>query len=501
MNANAGILVHPEVRMLLTDTAPAECVGAAVRACALSNGFEPERATRLQVVVEELIRESRMREAATTSPGEVTVDVTFDGTSLEIRLVDHRLPLRAEQSRHLLSRRLLALGFADHLHIGFDGATGNVASCRLTMVAAHPDDLLHSRTLEPEAPHAPGVEEGEIDVRLMTSADADGLVQCVFRCYGYTYPNSSMYQARAIRRQLESGSMISVVAVAPSGEVVGHVGCTFDRPGDVIPEAGKMIVDPRYRGHHLAERLSLARAEIAAQRDIPGMWSECVTNHPASQRVAIERGAAEVGLLIGSCPPNIAMIGMPHEESIRHSFLAVFTPTGPLPAAPLTVPGYAAEHVTTLAGRLGIQRELRTESVEPTKGRSRMSSSASAVAGAVEIRVQVIGRDIAEQVADVLDDHLPMAPTAVHLHLPATDPAAAWAAAELERLGFAWCAWTPAFLPTGDSIRLQRVNDHPLDHETIVCARAEGEEVRDFVEAQWTRVHRGFVSRRRRESV
>ena len=483
--------VNPELRILLTDTAPLGSAGAAVRACALSNGFEPERATRLQVVVEELIRESRTREATTTTPGEVSVDVTFDGSVLEVAVVDHRLPLRAEQTRHLPSRRLLALGFADHLHIGFEGTTGNVATCRLTMASSKPDDLIHAAMLEPDAPDAPAVEQGEIDVRLMSPGDAGGLVQCVFRCYGYTYPNPSMYQARAIRRQLESGSMISVVAIAPSGEVVGHVACTFARPADVIPEAGKMIVDPRYRGHHLAERLSLKRNEIAAERAIPGTWSETVTNHPASQRVAIERGAAEVGLLIGYSPPSMAMVGLPNQESLRHSLLAVFTPTGPLPAATLTVPGHVADHLSTLADRLGIPRQIRTESVQPTRTRSRIHSAASALAGAMEIRVQEIGRDIAAQVADVLEEYVALAPAVVHLHLPATDPSAAWAAAELERVGFAWCAWMPAFLPTGDSIRLQRVNDHPVGLETIVCARAEGEEVRDFVVGEWTRVHQG----------
>ena len=223
------------------------------------------------------------------------------------------------------------------------------------------------------------------------------------------------------------------------------------------------------------------------------MWSETVTNHPASQRLAIERGAAEVGLLIGFSPQTMAMIGLPNQESVRHSLLAVFTPTGPLPAATLNVPGYAADHLAVLAARLGIAREIRTESVEPTRARSRIHSCASAVAGAVEIRVQAIGRDIAEQVADVLDEYLAMTPAGVHLHLPATNPAAAWAAAELERVGFAWCAWMPAFLSGGDSIRLQRVSDHPVHLEAIVCARAEGEAVRDFVIAEWTRVHRGHV--------
>jgi hypothetical protein len=115
------------------------------------------------------------------------------------------------------------------------------------------------------------------------------------------------------------------------------------------------------------------------------------------------------------------------------------------------------------------------------------------VAGAVEIRVQEIGRDIADQVADVVDEYLAMAPATVHLHLPATDPAAAWAIGELERVGFAWCAWMPDFLPTGDSIRLQRVNDHPVHLENIICAREQGEEVRDFVIAEWMRVRRGGV--------
>ena len=64
---------------------PLGAAGAAVHACALGNGFDPERATRLQVVVEELIREARTREAAPTLPGEVGVDVGFDGTSLEGR--------------------------------------------------------------------------------------------------------------------------------------------------------------------------------------------------------------------------------------------------------------------------------------------------------------------------------------------------------------------------------------------------------------------------------
>ncbi|MEI6251631.1 MAG: hypothetical protein WCP30_02385 [Mycobacteriaceae bacterium] len=51
MSTTSGVVAPAELHILLTDAAPLESAGAAVRACALSKGFEAERATRLQVVV------------------------------------------------------------------------------------------------------------------------------------------------------------------------------------------------------------------------------------------------------------------------------------------------------------------------------------------------------------------------------------------------------------------------------------------------------------------
>ncbi len=483
----------PELRLVLTDEAPLESAGAAVRACAQGNGFEAERATRLQVMVEELLRESRLREESNGS-GDLEVSVDFDGANLQVTVTDHRLPLSPAQSRHLPSRRLLALGFVDRLHVGFEGSIGNVATCQLHLDSDRTDDHLHVAMLEPDVPDVPDAEAAQIDVRLMNPDDAVGLVQCVFRCYGYTYPNPSMYQAKSIRRQLASGAMLSVVAVTPEGDIVGHVACTFEFAGDPVPEGGKMIVDPRFRGHHLAERLSLARAEMAKDHGIPGVWAEAVTNHPASQRLAIQRGAAEVGLLIGVGPQGMLMNGLPNVEDVRPSLIAVFTPISKQGSAVLSIPAHASEHVQTLTERLGIERSLDTAVVPPARERSHFRTTASALAGGLEIRVHELGLDIAERMADTLDEYLAMVPSYVHLHLPATDPSAAWAVIQLERMGFAWCAWIPDYLASGDSIRLQKVTDQPVDPHQIVCARPEGVSVRDFVVSEWTRVRHGNLT-------
>ena len=483
--------VRPEVVITVSDEGPLEAVGAAARACALSNGFEAERATRLQVVVEELIREALSRGESPIASGDIVTTITFDGMTLEVAVVDHRLPLTPAQARHLPSRRLVSLGFVNKLHVGFAGADGNIATCAMTLDTEDADDVIHAELLTPDAPDAEEGEIAAIDVRLMTPEDADNLVQCIFRCYGYSYPNQSMLKPKTIRRQLATGAMVSVVAVTETGEVVGHVAYSFERPGDTIPESGKMIVDPRYRGHHLAERLSLKRAAIAAERGISGTWSEAVTNHPASQRVAIQRGAAEVGLLVGASPASFKMDALPEKGDVRQSLIAVFTPAGPLEPASISIPSYATAHLGAICDRLSVERTMSDLVFEPTHRRSRLHTSASAATGVLEIRVGEIGRDLVDQVMGVFDEYLALQPSTMHLHLPACDPSAAWAARELERLSFAWCAWIPEFLPSGDSLLLQRVTDHPVHIEPIVCARREGEEVRDFVIDQWDRVRRG----------
>ena len=42
-------------------------------------------------------------------------------------------------------------------------------------------------------------------------------------------------------------------------------------------------------------------------------------------------------------------------------------------------------------------------------------------------------------------------------------------------------------------LRLQRTGSHPVETEHIACARPEGEQVRDYVLADWRRVRRGGI--------
>ena len=167
-----------------------------------------------------------------------------------------------------------------------------------------------------------------------------------------------MYRPRLLRSALRSGLVHAVVAVTPEDEIVGHIALSWERAGDLVPEGGKLVMDPRYRGHDLAERLAEERAAVAA-----------------------ELGNTAQG---------------------RHSLLAMWTPVAGIAAATVHVPG---RHVTLLdqhAQRAGVERKVLT-ATGPAGGpapaspigcaTTRLNGTASAVGRAPSVRDET-GREV-----------------------------------------------------------------------------------------------------------
>ena len=480
--------LHPELLMTMAEAEPIETASAAVRACAVGNGLVAERATRLQVVVEELLREARGREKV-SDDGRVSVSVVIDGTSLRVSVNDHRLPLTAIEARGLPSRRLLSLGFVDGLHVGYQGTEGNRATCEMRL--GQGTDR-HIGDEQPDDAGTAGVPDGLDDglvIRRMEGSDVVGLIRCIYRCYGYTYPDPAFYEERHVRRLLRSGLLRSVVAQTALGEIVGHCALTLDGPDDRVPEAGKMIVDPRFRGHHLAERMAALRNEVAIELGLAGVYCDCVTNHVGSQRAALQRGSVEVGLLLGAFSASATMAGLPNPNAGRRSLLAMYNTCAPVLGAPISLPAHLVEIIAPIAEELELERELSSEVVTPLEPSSTHRLALQAWAdGTAVMTVEQIGADLRDHLADELESFHGLDLAVVLLDLPAHDPSAAWAAGEAERLGFAFCSWLPEGMGVSDTLRLQLVTDRVIDFASITCARPSGEAMRDFVIADWHRV-------------
>ncbi len=464
-------------------------VGGAVRAMAIAGGLDPDRATRFRVVVEELVREALGREHA-EGANDVVVRARGGAGTLHVEVHDRGLPMTGAEARRAPSRRLAALGFVDEMHIATHGSEGNVAECAVSVTG--PDRAIVGELLDPNVPDATDDEAQAVDVRAMEVADAIGLARCIYRCYGYTYKDHTLYEPRHIAHALRSGLMQSVVAVTPAGEIVGHSALFVQRAGDPVPESGKLVVDPRYRGHHLAERMAAVRFEHGLGLGLVGFWAEAVTNHAGSQKEIIHVGGAEVGLLIGASPATVVMADLANVNQGRRSLVAMYTP---LRRASQTVypPAEHAGVVGELRDTLALDRAIAVGEGVPT-GATKVRVIVVPEAGIAHVRIERIGADVLARVAHELEGLDAFDLGVVHLDLPLTDPAAGRIASALERLGFCFAAWLPDFGVNGDVLRLQRVGSHPVDVEHVVCARAEGERLRDYVVNEWHRVRRGGVA-------
>jgi serine/threonine-protein kinase RsbW len=323
----------------------------------------------------------------------------------------------------------------------------------------------------------------------MEPADAVGLTRCVYRCYGYSYVDPMLYRPAQVRRALERGVMRSTVAVTDGGEVAGHCALVYERPGDPVPEGGRMVVDPRWRGHHVAERMAERRSDAARRDGVAGYWGECVTVHPFSQREMVSVGGAETGLLIAAAPPT-HMEGLDDGAPGRRSLLAMYVPLAERSPQVVHVPPRHRDLLLVMAERLGLPRDARV-SRSRAVGSTTIRSGVDRNLGTAHLRLGAVGHDLVDRVRAELAGLAAFSLAAVHLDIPLADPAASDAVEQLEeRLGFCWAAWLPSFVGSGDVLRLQLVLDRSVDLAGIECARPEGAEVRDRVIAEWSRVRR-----------
>ena len=476
--------VHLEIDGLATGA----LVGQAAREMALDTGFGTERAGRLGVIVEELLRESRTREAVDGDES-CEVELTFDGNVLRCVLIDRRLPLTHAEIDQAPIHRLAALRFADRCEISFAPPAGNRVVLELRL-ESHAGVFLGLEADEQHDEHHDHDDViDDLEVRTMLPGDAELLVRCLYRCYGYTYPDSDLYLESHIVNLLASGLMHSTVALSSEGEVVGHQALVFEEEGQRIPEAGKLIVDPRFRSHRIPARMAKHPAAVAFSKTLPGYYGRCVTNHTLSQAIAVKSGSVEVGLMLGIAPGETTMTGgLAASEGGRMSLLPVISMKTSRGPARLSLPEHLVEVIGAASDRLGIERTIDTSIVKP-QGITEQSFAVDHGFGIAALSVRRIGTDLVAAAGARLTEVAQARIDFVELELDAEDPSAAWAVSVLERLGFFFAAWLPELTERGDRLILPRVAEGSPDIAGIKCVRPEGEVIRDFVISEWRRVN------------
>jgi len=291
---------------------------------------------------------------------------------------------------------------------------------------------------------------GPYTVRRFCSDDAAGVTRLVEGVYGDTYYPRQLYNPDEIVHLNVAEKLVSVVALASAGEVIGHY--ALERPDlGAVAEASDAIVAVGYRHHHLFEEMRPLLREEGKRLGLKGMVSYAVTNHPFTQKAEDHFGSHPCGVALGLWPRSFH--NMPEPLTQRMSFVMYFDYVSPA-AHVVHVAAPHREMITRIYEQYGISYELCEAGPEVETGEIVCEHESEVQTGT--IRVCRAGANTAASLRDACENLCDCCGAkAVTLELPLAQPEAAEVCRAAEEAGFFFSGLGPGFAADGDALLMQ----------------------------------------------
>jgi hypothetical protein len=305
--------------------------------------------------------------------------------------------------------------------------------------------------------------------------DAAGIVGCVERCYGATYPKAEFYDPAVLAGRIAAGEHEAVVAYVGS-RLVAHMGWRRLPDNPRVAEAGTTVVAADVRGHGLMNDMAVMLMDLCRADGLLGFINFPTTAHLTMQRRAIAARGRETGLLLSYMPARTEDRSIGKPSPGRLAVTVAYEPLQPAPRQDIFVPGPYGALVIELADELGLERHIGAGARALPSGSSRFEHVHDLGRSIDRYSVRSAGSDIAAMTRGATAD-------VHHVDLPMDDPAIGPATGALRAEGFVYAAWMPLFAGT-DVLRLQRIRTptpdtyspmllSPRAHELLAMIRRE----------------------------
>jgi hypothetical protein len=175
-----------------------------------------------------------------------------------------------------------------------------------------------------------------IEIRELRPGEEDQVTQLFYFVYGYSYINELVYFPEKLRQAIETGRLISSVAVTQD-RVIGHCGLTRWAENPPVYEAGLGLVDPRVKSRGLFSRLFEHVMQRVTRTPMQYCYFDLVTNHDRSQKVVARYNPADMAIFVGcqnrETQARLEKLGMGQdpEGMDRYSLLYSIVPRVPHP--------------------------------------------------------------------------------------------------------------------------------------------------------------------------
>jgi hypothetical protein len=320
-------------------------------------------------------------------------------------------------------------------------------------------------------------------VRRFQPQDAAGVTRLVQAVYGDSYYPPALYDPEQIVALNDSGKLVSILAMDPAADVIGHYALEASACGKVA-EASDAIVAIEYRHHHLMEEMRLLLRKEAYRIGLTGLVGYAVTNHLFSQKAEEHFGSHCCGIAPGLWPRSFH--NMPEPLTQRMSFGVYFKY--------LSQPGEVvhsetphSEMLARIAQQWGLA--VRHQQGAAAEGACEIAVEKEPGVQTGTIRVHRVGADTGAAIRQARGKLLADGTSAITLELPLAQPGIAEVCRDAEAEGFFFSGLGPGFAADGDALLLQYLVED-LDLSLIQIASPFALELLDYVSRHWEQVGR-----------
>ncbi|MFO7597626.1 MAG: GNAT family N-acetyltransferase [Desulfocurvibacter africanus] len=472
-----------------------------VRELAKVAGLAADEVLALELATEEAFLNIRDHAYPDGTRGDVLVDSEIRNSQLCLDFRDEGLPFDPSLLRQTspgtcpdtvsvggLGLKLIR-HVVDEVHWVNRGRQGKSLCLIKRLPGVNGQDLLCSANAQSmaqaEIPRAP---EQNYEIRPIRPGEALQVARIFWLAYGFSYKNEAFYRPEGMLHLIGSGKLVSYVAVAEDGEVVGHAGLLCP---ELLPmaEMALLVVSPAHRGRRLMESLAEALTIRAKQMGLLGLSLNPVTSHPISQRQSIVLGGKPCGLDLAACPPRrFKAMDLDEAPRQRESYLHCFMYFDEPPPALVHVPARHREMVERIYANIGRPLTMASPGQSKTSGDYKVSFDFGLKKGVIRVKCAD-----ARQWPEIHRAAIDLAEIAgaekVDIELPLAQPTTPLVCEQAEETGFFFAGVWPHAAEDGDMLRLTRLAG-PFDFGLLRIHSEFANELLGYVKAEMERAMR-----------
>ncbi len=324
------------------------------------------------------------------------------------------------------------------------------------------------------------VEPGqEFEVHRLQPEEAWGVVRCFYAIYGEYYPFDTYYIPDKLIQENEKGNVISVVARAKSGDIIGYSALyKSSAPFSGTYEIGQALVLPEYRFTFAAFCMWDYLLDLLGSLEgVHEIFGEAVCNHIITQRMMAMADFEETGVELGLMPAE-AFSDLEFSDSRVSTLLGFRTVRDK--RHDLYIPGDYAQVLEFIIPALDISRTyMESQAIAPQDSSTELAPQFIDYAHVVRANLKRTGKDFPEVHADLEMQGQSRQAQIMQVFVNLGDPGSGWAVALLRQRGYFFGAFLPRWFDT-DGMLMQKPVVLP-NFESIKLSSARARKLLDIV--------------------